>query len=93
MRLEDHQRFVLVDEETGRIEYGDFISIVGAIMRIFGRPPTHLHPVEQWPLEEDEVDHLYADTPGYAIGRIEWEQKPLRYGEPNVNETDEARST
>jgi len=74
MRLEDLQRFCLVDEETGDIEYGDFISIVGAILRIFGRPPTHPHPVEEWPLEEDEVDHLYADTPGYVVGRVEWEQ-------------------
>ena len=76
MRLEDLQRYVLVDEETGRIEYGDFISIVGAILRIFGRPPTHPHPVEQFPLEEDEVDQLSPGiwVPGYVPGRIEWEQ-------------------
>ena len=73
MRLEELQRFCLVDEQTGRIEYGDFTSIVGAILRIFGRSPTHPHPTEEFPLEDDEVEELGL-VPGYVIGRIEWEQ-------------------
>ncbi len=80
MRLEDLQRFVLIDEETGRIEYGDFTSIVGAVLRIFGRPPTHPHPTEEFPLEEDEVDELGLCA-GYVIGRVEWEQAREREGE------------
>ncbi len=83
MRLEDLQRYCIVDVETGRVEYGDFTSIVGAIMRIFGRPPMHPHPAEQWPLEEDEADNTCSEIEGmleyYTIGRVEWEQRPAAW--------------